>query len=45
MTRWWFRDAIPTLLAKWEPLLRVKVNRLFVQPMRTKWGCCAPESG
>ncbi len=39
------RDAIPALLAKWEPLLRVKVNRLFVQRMKTKWGSCTPESG
>lgn len=39
------RDAIPALLAKWEPLLRVNVNRLFVQRMKTKWGSCTPESG
>lgn len=39
------RDAVPALLAKWEPLLRVKVNRVFVQHMKTKWGSCTPESG
>ncbi|MDO9203271.1 MAG: SprT family zinc-dependent metalloprotease [Hydrogenophaga sp.] len=39
------RDALPALFAKWEPLLRVKVNRLFVQRMKTKWGSCTPESG
>lgn len=38
------RDAIPALLSKWEPLLRVKVERVFVQRMKTKWGSCTPES-
>lgn len=39
------RDAVPTLLAKWEPLLKVKAQRVFVQRMKTKWGSCTPESG
>lgn len=39
------RDAVPALLAKWEPLLQVKVNRVFVQRMKTRWGGCTPESG
>jgi len=39
------RDALPTLLAKWEPLLGVKTSRVFVQRMKTKWGSCTPESG
>lgn len=38
------RDAVPALLARWEPLLRVKVERVFVQRMKTKWGSCTPES-
>lgn len=38
------RDAVPALLAKWEPLLQVKVNRFFVQRMKTKWGSCTPGS-
>jgi predicted metal-dependent hydrolase len=38
------RDALPTLLAKWEPLLGVKTSRVFVQRMKTKWGSCTPES-
>lgn len=38
------RDAIPALLAKWEPLLKVKVKRVFVQRMKTKWGSCTPAS-
>ncbi|BDI06873.1 M48 family metallopeptidase [Sphaerotilus microaerophilus] len=39
------REAVPALLAKWEPLLQVKANRVFVQRMKTKWGSCSPESG
>jgi predicted metal-dependent hydrolase len=36
------RQAVPALIAKWEPLLRVKVARFFVQQMKTKWGSCNP---
>jgi predicted metal-dependent hydrolase len=40
----WYRrqlkNAVPPLLAKWEPLLGVKVERFFVQRMKTKWGSC-----
>ncbi|OGB04169.1 MAG: metal-dependent hydrolase [Burkholderiales bacterium RIFCSPLOWO2_12_FULL_64_99] len=39
------REAVPALLAKWEPQLNVNVNRVFVQRMKTKWGSCTPESG
>lgn len=39
------RDAVPALLAKWEPLLKVKAHKVFVQRMKTKWGSCTPESG
>lgn len=39
------RDALPALLAKWEAMLGVKVSRVFVQRMKTKWGSCTPESG
>jgi len=39
------RNAITTLIAKWEPLLGVKVNRIFVQRMKTRWGSCNPRSG
>lgn len=42
----WHRDqlktAAPPLIAKWEPLLGVKINRFFVQRMKTKWGSCNP---
>jgi predicted metal-dependent hydrolase len=40
----WYRaevkKAAAPLIAKWEPVLGVKVNRLFVQRMKTKWGSC-----
>ena len=39
------REAVPALLAKWEPLLGVKAARVFVQRMKTKWGSCTPGSG
>ena len=45
----WFREqlknAVPPLIAKWEPLLEVKVKRFFVQRMKTKWGSCNPAAG
>lgn len=44
----WYRDqlkaAIPPLIAKWEPLMGVKVQRFFVQRMKTRWGSCSPET-
>lgn len=39
------RDAVPALLAKWEPVLRVAARRVFVQRMKTKWGSCTPDLG
>ncbi|MDF1593636.1 MAG: SprT family zinc-dependent metalloprotease [Desulfobacterales bacterium] len=40
----WYREqlknAITPLIARWEPLLGVKVKRFFVQRMKTKWGSC-----
>jgi predicted metal-dependent hydrolase len=44
----WYREqikqAVPALIAKWELLLGVKVERFFVQRMKTKWGSCNPVS-
>lgn len=44
----WYREqlkqAVPALIAKWEPLMGVKVERFFVQKMKTKWGSCNPET-
>ena len=40
----WYRQqlkqAVPPLIARWELLLGVKVERFFVQRMKTKWGSC-----
>ena len=40
----WYRQqlkkAVPQLIARWEPLMRVQVERFFVQRMKTKWGSC-----
>lgn len=39
------RDAVPAMLDKWQHLLGVSANRVFVQRMKTKWGSCTPASG
>src|SRR5438105_11828824 len=40
----WYRqqlkNAVLPLIARWEPLMGVKVERFFVQRMKTKWGSC-----
>ena len=45
----WYRsalkNAIPTLISKWEPLTGVKVVNFYVRRMKTKWGSCNPRSG
>jgi hypothetical protein len=33
-------EAVPQLIAKWEPRLGVHVDRYFLQRMKTKWGGC-----
>lgn len=42
----WYRktlkEAVVPLIAKWEPLMGVKVERFHVQKMKTKWGSCSP---
>jgi predicted metal-dependent hydrolase len=44
----WYRAQLKTaarpLITKWEPLLGVQVQRVFVQRMKTKWGSCSPGS-
>jgi len=35
------RSAVDPLFAKWEPVMGVKVERVFVQRMKTKWGSCS----
>jgi len=42
----WYRDqirqALPALISRWEPILGVTVDRIFVQRMKTRWGSCNP---
>ena len=42
----WYRQQIKNaavlLVAKWERLMGVHVDRFFVQRMKTKWGSCNP---
>ncbi len=44
----WYREqlriAVSPFITKWEPLLDVKSNRIFIQRMKTKWGSCNPRS-
>jgi len=45
----WYRQELKKgvlpLIAKWEPLLQVKVRRFFIQRMKTKWGSCNHVAG
>ena len=40
----WYRtqlkQAVPPVLARWQPRLGVRVERFFVQRMKTMWGSC-----
>ncbi|MFZ5531490.1 MAG: M48 family metallopeptidase [Pseudomonadota bacterium] len=42
----WYRErlkeAVPALIAKWQPIMGVKATRFFVQRMKTMWGSCNP---
>jgi predicted metal-dependent hydrolase len=47
LDRWYrqqVKNAVPELLAKWQPLLNVTVACIFVQRMRTRWGGCNPDT-
>lgn len=45
----WYRQqlkaAVQPLIAKWEPQMDVKVARLYVRRMKTRWGSCSPGAG
>jgi predicted metal-dependent hydrolase len=38
------RAAVPPLVDRWESVMGVKVQRLYVQQMKTKWGSCNPRA-
>ena len=47
LLRWYreqLKEKIPPLLAKWQRILRVKVNAWGVKKMKTKWGSCNPSA-
>jgi predicted metal-dependent hydrolase len=45
----WYRaqlkQAVPPLLARWQPRLGVRLERFFVQRMKTRWGSCNHTAG
>jgi predicted metal-dependent hydrolase len=45
----WYRDqlkaALPPLIARWEMVVGVKIGKIFVQKMKTKWGSYSPGTG
>jgi predicted metal-dependent hydrolase len=45
VSRWYraqMKAVVPPLIAKWEPVVGVTVERWYVQQMKTKWGSCNP---
>jgi predicted metal-dependent hydrolase len=48
MVEAWYREqlkqAVPPLVARWQQILDVSVQRFFVQRMKTKWGSCNPRN-
>lgn len=44
----WYRNSVmeaaPALVKKWEPLMGVKVKKIHVQKMKTRWGSCNTRS-
>ena len=45
----WYREqikeAVPPLLAKWQPVMGVNVEKFYVRRMKTKWGSCNTTAG
>lgn len=39
------REQIPALIAKWEPVLGVKVAEWGIRKMKTRWGSCNIDAG
>jgi len=43
MDKWYqcqIKEALPPLISKWEPLMNVKVKKIHLQKMKTRWGSC-----
>lgn len=48
LTQWYRRylkEQVPVLIAKWEPVVGVKVADWGIKRMKTKWGTCNPKVG
>lgn len=45
----WYREQLrreaEALIAKWQKRLHVKINKLLIRRVKTKWGSCNPNSG
>lgn len=39
----YLRLVVPPIIAKWEPILNVKVKRVGYRFMTTRWGSCTPD--
>ena len=39
------REAVPSLIDRWAPVIGVKVEGFYVRHMKTKWGSCNPRAG
>lgn len=38
------RSVLPTFVARWASVIGVRVDRFYVQQMKTKWGSCNPRA-
>lgn len=48
LDRWYreqLREAVPGVVAKWEPKMDIQVSRWTIRRMKTKWGSCNRETG
>jgi predicted metal-dependent hydrolase len=47
LDRWYreqLREAVPGMIAKWEPAIGARVSRWTIRRMKTKWGSCNRET-
>jgi predicted metal-dependent hydrolase len=38
-------EAVPPIIGRWEPKLKIRVTGYFLQRMKTKWGSCNHKIG